>query len=301
MQFRDAVNWVALVVLGLAWGLTVPLTKISVSTGYHPLGLIFWQFVIAVALLGIIVAARRTTVVVDRKHLGFYGVIALIGTLIPNTFSYWAVFHLPAGIMGIIIASVPMFALVIGLVLRVEGVDFKRLAGVVLGLVAVAIITLPETSLPDPAKVGFVLLALLAPFCYGCEANYLIVRAPGRIDPVATLMMASVIGAVLSAPMAWLAGGFINPVVAFGTVEFAFVTSATLHALAYCGYIWLVARAGAVFGSQIAYVVTLAAVLLSGVILGESYSAWIWMALLLMIGGISLVKPAREAEIQVGR
>lgn len=295
------INWVALAVLGVAWGLTVPLAKITVSTGYHPLGLIFWQFVVAVAILGIIVLLRGTALVLDRRHLGFYCVIAFIGTLIPNSFSYWAAFHLPAGIMGIIIASVPMFSLMISLVLRLEGFDLKRFFGVVLGLIAVAIITLPETSLPDPAKVVFVLLALIAPFFYGLEANYLIVRAPGTIDPVATLFMASLFGALMSAPMAWISDGFIDPFRSYSEVEYAFLVSAVLHAIAYCGYIWLVARAGAVFGSQIAYVVTLAAVFLSAMILNESYSGWIWVALALMMGGISLVKPARGENILEGR
>ena len=49
--------------------------------------------------------------------------------------------------------------------------------------------------------------------------------------------------------------------------------------------------AGAVFASQVSYVVTLAGVFLSALILGEAYSGWVWAALTLMIGGLALVQP----------
>ncbi|MCP4818147.1 MAG: EamA/RhaT family transporter, partial [Shimia sp.] len=35
-----------LLAIGAGWGLTQPLTKIAVSEGYEPLGLIFWQLAI---------------------------------------------------------------------------------------------------------------------------------------------------------------------------------------------------------------------------------------------------------------
>lgn len=37
--------------MGAGWGLCIPLAKIAVSTGYGPLGLIFWQVTIVAALM----------------------------------------------------------------------------------------------------------------------------------------------------------------------------------------------------------------------------------------------------------
>ena len=67
--------------------------------------------------------------------------------------------------------------------------------------------------------------------------------------------------------------------------------SGVLNALAYSGYIWLVGRAGSVFASQIAYLVTGFGVLWSMALLGERYSAWVWLAFALMLAGIALVQP----------
>ena len=45
------IPYIVLILMGAAWGLSIPLTKITVSTGYGQFGLIFWQFVIAVIVL----------------------------------------------------------------------------------------------------------------------------------------------------------------------------------------------------------------------------------------------------------
>ncbi len=78
----------ALVALGAAWGATQPMMKIAVSDGYRHFGLIFWQFVIGALFLGIINLIRRRPLPLGRPHCGFTMVIALIGTVLPNTASY---------------------------------------------------------------------------------------------------------------------------------------------------------------------------------------------------------------------
>ena len=99
-----------LVLLGAGWGLTQPLSKIVVSTGYLPFGIIFWQFLIGALLLTAVQALRRRPFRTDRPALVIYAVIAVIGTLLPNGASYLAYRHLPAGIMSILISTVPMIA-----------------------------------------------------------------------------------------------------------------------------------------------------------------------------------------------
>ena len=52
-----------------------------------------------------------------------------------------------------------------------------------------------------------------------------------------------------------------------------------------------------VFASQIAYVVTLGGVFLSAVLLGERYSPWVYLSLVLMIGGLFLVQPRQPGTL----
>jgi drug/metabolite transporter (DMT)-like permease len=54
----------------------------------------------------------------------------------------------------------------------------------------------------------------------------------------------------------------------------------------------LLTRSGAVFASQTAYLVTRFGILWSMLILGERYSGLVWIALVLMLAGLTLVRPA---------
>ena len=91
--------------MGAAWGLSIPLTKITVSTGYGQFGLIFWQFVIAVIVLGFVLIVRRKRPLVERKTIFLFIVLALLGTIFPNSASYVATYYLPASFMAILIAT----------------------------------------------------------------------------------------------------------------------------------------------------------------------------------------------------
>ncbi len=287
-----------LVVLGIGWGTTIPLTKIAVSTGHHPIGLIFWQLAIATVVLGLISAARRRLPTVNRQTLLFFLVISLLGTLIPNSFSYLAAANLPAGVMAIMIATVPMFTLPTALVLGIERPSMVRLLGVLLGTVAVVVVIAPDTSLPDPQKAVFVLVALVASLCYGLESNYLTLRTPPNTDPVATLFGASLIGTAIAAPLALGTGVWVDLTSLRGPAEQALVINSILHALIYTAYVWLVARAGPVFTSQVAYVVTIWGVIFSAWLLGETYSVWVLSSLGLMIIGLTLVQPRNVRGVE---
>ena len=94
--------------IGISWGATIPLSKIAVSTGHLPLGLIFWQQIIGILVLGPFLLLRGKRVPLAWSYLVFFLIIAFSGTIIPNSASYLAQRHLPAGVMAIVIATVPI-------------------------------------------------------------------------------------------------------------------------------------------------------------------------------------------------
>ena len=284
-------SWVALIVLGIFWGATIPLSKIAVSTGHHPFGVIFWQFVVAIIILGALALVLRLKILISRQRLIFYTIIALVGTLVPNGFSYLAAPHLPTGILGIIIATVPMFALMIALIFRVEKLSAVRIIGVVLGMLAVTLLVAPEASLPKPGQVVFALLALVAPFFYGIETNYLATQTPKKSEPITTLLMASIIGLFISGLLVVVFDAGVDLSVPWQAAEWSLLLASILHALSYAGYIWLVGIAGSVFASQIAYIVTMSAVFIGVLFMGDSHANEVWIALGVMIAGVALVQP----------
>lgn len=290
--------YLILFAMGLGWGLTIPLAKVAVSTGHQPMGLIFWQLVVMIALLGGITLARGRRLKIGRAYLRLFVMVALCGAVLPDIFFYLAAAKLPGGIMSIVTATVAMFSLPIAIMMGNERFEWRRLMGLFFGLGGIILLVGPEASLPATASAGFVLLALCAPALYATEGNLVAKWGTQGLDPMQVIFGASLVGALISFPLALISGQWINPLNAFGAAETALVAAAALHALTYACYVWMVGQAGSVFTAQTSYMVTAAGVLWSMVLLEERYAIWVWIALAVMMLGMFLVQP-RAARVLV--
>lgn len=286
-----------LVLLGAGWGVTVPLAKIMVSGAYRQFGILFWELLTGAALLAVISVVRGKRLPLGRAQIRVYIVIALLGTVLPGAASYAAAVHLPAGILAILLSLVPMFAFPIALALGTDDFAWPRLGGLILGLLGVALIAAPEASLPDRAMLAFIPLALIGPVFYGLEGNVVARWGTAGLDPMQLLLGASLVGAVLSLPLALMLGQWFVPAPPFGAPDLALFMASVLHALVYAAYVWLIGRAGSVFAAQVAYLVTGFGVLWSMVLLRESYSGWVWAAMAVMLAGLFLVQPRRNSAL----
>lgn len=283
-----------LVLLGIGWGLTTPLAKLAVSEGYLSFGLIFWQFTIGVVVLGAVSVLRRKLPVFGWPQVRLYIIIALLGTVLPNSASFEALRHLPAGVVVILLSLMPLFAFPIALALGNDRFSAPRLIGLCFGFVGVYVLVVPEASLPDPATLVFIPLALIAPLFYALEGNVVGKWGTYGCDPVQVLLGASIVGMVIALPMAVFSGQWIDPRPPWGLPDAALVTSAVIHAATYTTYVWLVGRAGSVFAAQTSYLVTAFGIVWAVLIFSESYSSWIWASLALIFIGLFLVQPRRS-------
>jgi drug/metabolite transporter (DMT)-like permease len=281
-----------LAVLGLGWGSTQSLGKMAVATGHQPFGLIFWQLAVGAVVLGVLSIVRRRGMVFTRQALVFYVVVAVIGTLIPNATFYAAVVHLPAGIMSILISTVPLLAFPMALMLGLDRFSGLRLAGLLLGLLGVVLIANPEGG---SVSVGWLIVAMVGPLFYAIEANYVARGGTAGLDAVQAMFGVSVVGMVLAAPIAWGTGQWVDPL-PMGRAEWALVLSSAVHALVYASYVWLASKAGSVFAAQSAYLVTASGVFWAMLLLGERFSPLVWVALVVMLAGVALVQPRSRAE-----
>ncbi|NOX74809.1 MAG: DMT family transporter [Alphaproteobacteria bacterium] len=289
--------FLVLVALGAGWGMSQPLTKIAVSSGHGYLGLIVWQLAMAVALLTPIILIRRKSLPLAPRYLWRYGLIALVGTLIPNSISYQAAVHLPAGVMALIMSLVAMFALPMALGIGMERFSPLRALGVLLGAIAILLLVGPKASLPDPALTIWVLFAAITPFMYAVEGTW--VARFGMLDLDATQMLlgASIIGLIVAVPLALTTGQWVDLSQSWAAPEFALLASSVINTTAYVTYLWLIGRAGSVFASQVAYLVTGFGVLWSILLLDEGYSGWVWAAMAVMMAGLFLVTPRSNTPL----
>ena len=283
--------YIVLILLGCGWGLTIPLTVIAVKTGLGHLGIIFWQFFIVMVLFGLRQIFLKNQLSLARSSLQIFCVIAFIGTIFPNSASLIAASYLPGGVLSILIATVPMFAFPIALFLGIDKFEFSRVFGIIFGFLGVYLLIAPEAALPDPSVIWIIPIALIAPIFYGLEGNFVAKFGTGNSSPTEVLLGASIIGCFVTFPLAILSNQFVNPFVPWTASHYALVLSSIIHGIVYATYVWLVTRVGVVFSAQVSYFVTLAGVLWSMIILDEAHSKFIWMSLICMILGMTLVKP----------
>jgi drug/metabolite transporter (DMT)-like permease len=290
----------ALIVLGAAWGLTMPLTKIAVSTGYKHFGLLFWQMAIGAVVMTLVAGVRRIGLPLGRAQLRVYVVIAFIGSVLPNTASYQAAVHLPSGVLSILLSMIPIWAFPIALFLALDRFEWRRFGGLAAGMAAVLLIVLPGADMSGGIPIFWVLIGLISGLFYAFEGNYVARWGTAGLNAMQVLWGASIVGTIVALPLALGSGQWIDPRPPYGAADFAQVTGATLHVFAYAGYVWLVGRAGPVFAVQISYLVTLFGILWAWLILNEAYPPAVWAALGLMMVGMYLVQP-RKAPLEAAR
>lgn len=291
-EHRPALLWLALIVIGIVWGITGPFSKLAMSTGNHPIGVTFWDTVIGTVVLTAILLLTGRRLPLGRRHLTFFLICGFLGTVLPNSLSYAAYPYLPVGVMMLIIALVPMATLLIALPLGLEQPDLRRLIGLGLGVVAVGLIVLPEASLPEPGQAIWVALPVIASMAYAAENIYLATYRPADCGAL-TVICGLTWGALILLAPAMLNTEFWVDITRLGPPEQAIFANAALHLFAYFGFIWLIGQAGPVFAAQVAYVVTGSGVILGMIVYAERHSPWIWAALALMFAGLALVKPKR--------
>jgi drug/metabolite transporter (DMT)-like permease len=281
----------ALVVIGLGWGLGAPLGKIMVGGDHAHLTLVVWDQALTLLLLAPVAALRRGRLPWHPVALRLYALVAVFGLLLPFFVVLAAAERVPAGVLALAIGLIPISALGFATAFGRERADLRRGLGLVLGLAAVAVLSLPGAGFAGKISLAGLLLALIAPLSYGLEGVRVDLHETEAISPFDITLGASLIALPVLLPAALLSGTPLLPQRPFGAPEAAVAIGAVLHVTGYIAYLWLIGRAGPVYAAQIAYVETAAGVGWSWLLLSETYPPVFWAALALLAGGLALVRP----------
>lgn len=283
--------WAILIASGVIYGSSFSFMKIAVSTGGSPLGMVFWFAMLATVVLAVELVITDRIHALDLGLLGFCLPWGILSVVFPNFLFFWAAQRIPASIIAVGIALVPILTLTGAILLKREGLTLRRSVGIGLGAAGVMMVLLPKTSLPQSGDALFVLLAFGGAACYAAEHLYIEARAPAEvgIDQLLFLMFSSV--SILLLPLVLVTDSFFVPQWPLGLPEWAMIAVAAITLLDYFLITLLVLWAGPVFTSQAAYIVTLAGMLWGIVIFHDSHSLWIWAAVGTLMIGLALVRP----------
>ncbi len=286
--------WMMTAIIGIAWGGSQLLSKVAISTGHDPAGVTLVETVIAVLITSVACALRGRRLPLSRKAVLFYIACGLLGAALPGTLNYTTLQYLPVGVVSILIAGVPMMTMLLGWSMGRERLTALRCIGLFLGIGAVAMIALPDTAIPGVGQAVWVLLGLTTALCYAVENIVIDVAAPPQTDALTLMMGMSCAAVMLLLPLVWARDGWVD-LSPMGAAEQAILGVSIIHLICYTSFVWLVKAAGPVFAAQVGYVVTISAVFWGMAILGERHSSLVWLAFGMMLVGMALVQPRRDA------
>ena len=229
------------------------------------------------------------------SSLRHYGLLAVVGITLPNLFYYYAAPHLSAGILSITVSTVPLFTYAIMLGLGHESVVAKRMFGILLGMLAIVLLVVPDQGLQTEEANLWVLLVVLCALFYATENVYIGHHVETHISVLELLCGSNILAVFiqlalalgLAEPVSWLATS-----AGMTTIALALTSTA-----AYSMFFYTIKVSGPVFASQCAYLVTIFGVLWGILLFSEQHSYWVWLSVAVMMIGLALVNPKREASL----
>ena len=281
--------------MGIVWGLSFSLSKIAVGLGGTPIGLTFWTCLLTGLMLLFYTIIRGQKIRFRLKDLQIILLLTFLGAMLPNMFFYYAAAHVSAGILSITITVVPIATYALSFILKLEAISARRITGVFFGVGAILVLVLPENSLPNKSEVIWIIVACLSSISYALENITLAIRGIDGIGPVRLSCGINLIAAVILGVFSYFTDNFMPVPLPVTTLTWTILGISLIGATAYTLFVLTIANSGPLFASQVAFLVTISGVLWGMLIFGETHSSWVWLSLVLMLIGMSLVSPKRKS------
>jgi len=285
----------SLLTIGTVWGLVPSLAKLVTLEGASALGATFWQSLGGGLLLYVITLVRGRRLHLSKHHVIFYLVCGTTGTSLPTLIIFLAAGEISAGLISIIIALTPIITYGLALAYRIEVLIPVRVVGIVLGFIAVLMITLPGVDSSSALATLWIVAMLIVPFSYSAENLIITLKRPPHGDGISLVAGMLLSSAVVLFPIALFSDALAPAAMASLPAQMAVVGIVLANTLSYVLFLFLVTHAGPVYAAQCGYLNMVIGVLWGIVIWNETHSMWVWAAVVVLAGGMFLVKEQSEA------
>jgi drug/metabolite transporter (DMT)-like permease len=288
-QSMSSRTWSMLFGLSLLWGCSFPFVKVAVA-GVPPMTLVLARVAIAAVVLLPVLVLAREKFPRGRALWGAFFAMALLNNLVPWTLSFWAQQFIPSALAAILNAATPLLSVVVGhFMLEDEPLRANRFAGVIVGLIGVAVLIGPGALL-DRSK----LLAELA--LLGAAASYAFSGVVGRrfaklgASALQSAFGQMSAGALMMAPLALaIEQPWTLPVPTTAQIEAVAGLAILSTAAAYLLFFRILARAGATNVMLVTLLVPPTAILVGWFFLGEKLEPQAFVGLAFIAGGLALI------------
>ena len=290
-------NWILLIALASLWGSGFAVTKTAVAT-MPPEWVMALRLAVAGVVLSSIVYARGRRLPLDRSAWGWFTAIAVIGNNMPFFLVSWGIVHIDSGTAGILMATMPLVAVVLAhFLLPDEPLSATKAAGFILGFAGVAVLIGPEHLFGIEAR-GMAFWGHVA--VIGGAVCYAVTGLIGRRMPsqgvLETAAAASMAGGVLGLVFA----GIVSPAglaVASAESFMAVLVLGLLQtALPSLINFRLLMGAGASFVSYTNYLIPVVALAVGVIFLDETFRPAAVVGMVLILAGIAVSRSSITAK-----
>jgi drug/metabolite transporter (DMT)-like permease len=271
--------WVALWTVYIIWGSTY--LAIAITGETLPLLLaVSTRFVVAGGIMAFVVKRRGGSMRVPTRALAS---CALIGCLLPgaNAVLFYAERDVPTGLASLLIASVPLWVVVLRLALR-DRLPLTVLGGVGVGFAGVALLAHPSGATATHGVVLCILSAVM--WSLGSVASR---RLPMPDDVFAATAWEMIIGGCIMLPLGLATVGSPSPSAASLFAWLYLVSFGSV--IGFTAYTWLLANAPLATVSTYAYVNPIVAILLGFLFRNEHVSGRILVGAAIVVGAVAVV------------
>jgi drug/metabolite transporter (DMT)-like permease len=269
-------GWLLFVTLGILWGIPYLFIRVAVWD-FDPVVVAFGRTAIGgLLLLPLAIRSGALRPLLPYwKILLVYTAVEIIG---PWVLLGHAETRLNSSTTGLLIAMVPTVAAVIVTVMGHDRLDFRRVAGLVLGFVGVALLVGLDIEVDDLIAIGQVMLVVLG-YAIG---PIIISRKLSDLPPIGVITGSLLVAAVAYVPFALIAWPSQVTARAAGSV---IVLGIVCTAVAFLVMFALIAEAGPARMTLITYINPAVAILLGALILDEPITVGILIGFPLIILG----------------
>jgi drug/metabolite transporter (DMT)-like permease len=298
----------AMLTIYIVWGTTYLAIRVVVDpnegVAIPPFAMVAIRFAVAgLAMLALVAIfardALRSLTRAQIRDQAIVGVALNVGGLGVTSFGEQTI---PSGITALLIALLPIWVAVIGRVVYKDHIAPLSVAGIVVGILGVAILISPDSGDARLDPVGLACI-LLSPLSWGGGSIWSQRRAATPADPRVAVTLQMLAGSIGGAIVATLLGEWSGVQLGAlgGDVIFALAYLIVVGSLlAYNVYTWLLRVAPFGLVSTYAYVNPVVAVLAGSVILAEPISAQLIAGGAVVVAGVAIMVTARNRAIARG-
>jgi drug/metabolite transporter (DMT)-like permease len=272
--------WIALWTVYVIWGSTYLAIAIA-AEDLPPLLAVSTRFLVAGAVLAAFLAWRRPrSLRIDRRALG---AATLVGALLPgaNAILFFAEREVPTGLASLIIASVPLWVVLLRLLAH-ERLSRTAVLGVLAGFAGVAVLLRPSGG---ATAVGLVLCVISA--LMWAVGSFLSSRVPLPADPIAATTYEMLAGGALMLPLALATMGDLDPTRDSIAAWVYLVVFGSL--VGYTAYVWLLGHAPLGTVATYAYVNPVVAIALGFLFRDEELTPQILLGAAIVVASVAVV------------